>query len=435
MKRAVNIGIIGFGRVGTGVIKILRSHSHLIERKIGTRLNIKRVCDLDIRSDRGIKIRKSVLTTRWGEVVNDPDIDIVIELIGGTDSARRVVLSAIKKGKHIVTANKALLSKYWGEIFSFATEQNVLIYFEASVGGGIPVIQALNEGLAANKITRILGILNGTTNYILTRMTHQGLSLREALQDARAAGFSEANPRLDIEGEDAVHKLAILSSIAFATHVPLDKIHCEGIRDIMVEDIQMAREEFGYIIKLLSIMKVYKSEIELRVHPTLIPAEHLLTSVNDENNAVYITGDAVGKTMFYGKGAGQMSAASAVVSDIIYLARNVFHGIAGTFPYVLYEKNKELKFRSIEDILTKYYIRFTTVDRPGVLAQISGVLGKNDVSIAAVYQKGHALSREVPIVMITHQAREGNLLHALKEIDRFPVVKKKSVFIRIEESA
>lgn len=434
MKRPVQMGLIGFGKVGTGVLKILRSNEKLIEQKVGTTLKIKRICDKDIHTPRGIKVHPDILTTRPEDIINDPDISIVIELMGGVESARPLVLSAIKNGKHIVTANKALLSQHWDEIFSAASDKNVLVYFEASVGGGIPIIQALNEGLAANKITQILGILNGTTNYILTRMTNEKLNFKEALECARSSGFSEANPKVDVEGEDAVHKLAILASLAFSTQVPLKEIYCEGINRISVEDIQMAKEEFGYIMKLLAIMKVAKEKIELRVHPTLIPESHLLTSVNNENNAIYITGDAVGETMFYGAGAGQMPAASAVVSDIIYLARNISYGIAGSFPHVIYERGKKLNFRPMEEIQTRYYIRFTTVDKPGVLAQISGILGKNNVSIASVYQKEHAVMREVPILMITHQAKEGDLIGALKEIDRLPIARKKSVFIRIEEN-
>ena len=431
MKKIINLGLIGLGTVGTGVVKILRDNLSLIEKKAGTKVRIKKICDKDFKSSRKIKVDKKLLTGDIAEILNDPEIDIVIELIGGEEPARRIILEAMKRGKHIVTANKSLLSKHWDDIFSSAKQNKVAVYFEASVAGGVPVIQSLNEGLAANRIKSILGILNGTTNYILTKMTKEGINFKDALKEAQKKGFAEANPELDIEGIDATQKIAILSSIAFGAWINPGEIFCEGITAITKEDIKYAREEFGYILKLLATVKNTDREIEVRVHPTLVPVEHLLASVEDEFNAIYISGDAVGETMFYGKGAGQMTAASAVVSDIIYLSRNVYNGIAGKVPYVTYQRDKKVRIKQIDKIETKYYIRFSTIDRPGVLSKISGILGENNVSIASCYQKERAVSREVPIIMITHKAKEGDLQKALRQINQLSVVRAKSKFIRI----
>jgi len=438
MKRRVNLGIIGFGTVATGVLELLERNSSIIRQKIGTEISVRAICDKEperLRLARQMGMGNAILTKDFNRVLSNPDIDIVIELIGGYEPARTIVITSIKRGKHVVTANKALLAKYWAEIFSQAQEQKVLVYFEASVGAGIPVVQALNEGLSANRIKAILGILNGTTNYILTKMSKEGVDLRTALAQAKEGGFAEADPSLDLEGVDTLHKIAILGSIAFGGQVNLEDIYCEGITDIAGEDIRYGKNEFGYVLKLLAILKVTGRGIDVRVHPTFVPQEHLLTLVDDEYNAVYITGDAVGETMFYGKGAGQMPAASAVVSDIIYLSRNVYSNIAGRVPYVLCDPRKKLKILNIEDVETRYYMRFMVVDRPGVLSKISGILGKNRVSIASVFQKESASPREVPIIMVTHKAREGDVRKALREIDELDVVRRKSRFIRIEEKA
>jgi len=437
MKRKVNLGLIGLGTVGAGVIELLQRNSLIIRQKVGTEVCVRAICDKDPdrrKLARRMKIKDSIVTRDPSQILNNPEIDIIVELIGGYEPARKIVLASIEKGKHVVTANKALLAKHWAEVFSKAQKHKVLVYFEASVGAGIPVIQALNEGLSANKIKVILGILNGTTNYILTKMSKEELDFKNALVQAKRAGFAEADPSIDLEGIDTVHKLAILGSIAFGAQVRLEDVYCEGITHIAQEDIKYGKSEFGYILKLLAILKVTDGGIDVRVHPTFIPQEHLLTSVNEEYNAVYITGDAVGETMFYGKGAGQMPAASAVVSDVIYLSRNVYNNIAGRVPYVLCDPKKKLNILDINRMETKYYIRFTVVDLPGVLSKISGILGKNGVSIASVFQKEGASSREVPIIMVTHKAREGAVRKALGEIDRLKIVRKKSRFIRIEEA-
>jgi homoserine dehydrogenase len=436
MKKKVSLGIIGLGTVGTGVIELLQRNSSIIKQKVGTEVSVTAICDKNpdrLRLARRMKTGNGILTRDFKEILNNPEIDIVVELIGGYEPARSIVLSSIERGKHVVTANKALLARHWAEIFSQAQKHKVLVYFEASVGAGIPVIQALNEGLSANRIKSILGILNGTTNYILTKMSKEGADFKNGLAQARKAGFAEADPSIDLEGIDTLHKLAILGSIAFGTQVDLEDIYCEGITEIAQEDIRYGKSEFGYVLKLLAILKVTSRGIDVRVHPTFIPEQHLLTSVDEEYNAIYIIGDAVGETMFYGKGAGQMPAASAVVSDIIYLSRNVYNNIAGRVPYVLCDPKKKLNLLDIDEIETKYYIRFTAVDRPGVLSKISGILGKNGVSIASVFQKESRSSKEVPIIMVTHRAREGNIKKALTEIDGLDVVRRKSRFIRIEE--
>jgi len=432
---SVNIGLIGLGNVGSGVVNLLRRQRGAIEKRVGSQVRVKRICDVDTQRLRGVKVDNCLLTKDVNKLLNDPKIDIIVELIGGIHPAREIVLAAIKRGKHIVTANKALLAKHWGEILELANQKKMLVYFEASVGAGIPVVQGLNEGLAANRINSILGIFNGTTNYILSRMS-KNINFAEALKEAQAAGFAEADPTVDLKGLDTRDKLAILNSIAAGGWTELKNIYVEGIENIAEIDLKYGKEEFGYRLKLLGIAKRHAGErYELRVHPTFLPQAHLLSSVENEFNAVFIEGDAVGAVMFYGKGAGQSAAASGVVSDIIYLARQVHNQTAGRTPYVYYDRRKQLNICKMSEVETKYYIRFTTVDRPGVLAKISGILGKNKVSIASCFQKERRAAKTVPILMITHQAKEGNLRRALSQIDRLPIVKAKNVVIRIEEQS
>lgn len=430
--KVVNIGLIGCGTVGGGVVRLLQRSKHSITQRVGCEVRVKRVCDKV--ASRAVKagVEKRIITTDPADIINDPEIDIVIELMGGYEPARRLILRAMEKGKHIVTANKAVLAKYWPEIFTTARLHKVLVYFEASVGAGIPVIQGLNEGLAANKIKEIIGILNGTTNFILTRMTKDGMGFKVAMNEAKRCGFAERDSSFDVEGIDSAHKLAILSSVALGSHISLKYIYCEGITNINIQDINYAKNQFGYVIKLLAIMKHVKGELEVRVHPAFLPADSPLSSVEDEFNAIFIKGDAVSEVMFYGRGAGEKPAASAVVSDVIYLAQKVGAKLAGVVPYVSFDPHKRVKIKDISEIETKYYIHFTTIDRPGVLARISGILGKNDVSIEAVHQPRRSLVQDIPILIVTHRAKEGNVIKALREIDKLTVVRKKSVFIRIE---
>ncbi|MFH0947634.1 MAG: homoserine dehydrogenase [Elusimicrobiota bacterium] len=429
----VNIGIIGCGTVGLNVVKILEKHSDIIKKKVGCSINIKWVCDKDTSKLKQLNLPTENITTDINKVITDPSVDIIVELIGGVDISKKIVIEAMNRGKHIVTANKALLSKCWDEIFSMVLRKKVLVYFEAAVGAGIPVIQSLNEGLAANSIRSIVGILNGTTNFILTKMTDAGLGFNEALKLAQKSGFAEANPSLDLDGSDAAQKLSILASLAFGNHLPFEKIYREGISDISPVDVKYAKAEFGYVLKLLASVKNENGKISATVYPTLIDAEHPLAAVENEYNAIYIDGDSCGDIMLYGKGAGGPAAASAVASDIIYLATNIFYGTAGKFPFILYDKKIKLNIKPVEKIESKYYMRFSTADKPGVLSKISGILGKNNVSISACFQEERHKKHAVPVLILTHQTKEGNIRKALKIIDELPIVKSKTVMFRIME--
>ena len=426
--------MIGYGTVGTGVVKILRRHAAEMDRRCGARLQLAVVCDRSPgpRSEMRLPVGTRVIRD-WKEVVNDPNIDIVIELIGGYEPARTIVEAALSAGKHVVTANKAILSKHWGELFSLANRRRHLLYFEASVGGGIPIIQALNEGLAANRIERISGILNGTTNYILTRMEEQGEDFATALKDAQKAGFAEANPSFDVDGIDAAHKIAILASIATGGWVHVQDVYREGISRIEPVDLLMGRERLDSTIKLLGIASWTKNGVGVRVHPALVSRHHPFATVRNEYNAVCIEGDSAGDVILYGKGAGQLPAASAVVSDIIFLARQVVIGTAGEIPYVTYDHSRTPSIVPMEESWYRYYLRLTTADRPGVLARITGVLARCGVSIASVYQdvRESRTSSGVSIVLITHRAQEQSVQNARHLIDGLSVSRKKAALIRI----
>ena len=433
---AIQIGLIGFGTVGTGVVRILQENSRLLEERLGGSIVLKKIADVDITRDRGVKINPGLLTQDPGEIINDPSIPIVIELIGGLEPARTLILQAIEKGKHIITANKALLAVHGAEIFRAAEERGVDIGFEGSVGGGIPIIRAMKEGLVANRIQVIFGILNGTSNYILTEMTHRGERFEDVLKKAQELGIAEANPALDIEGTDTAHKLSILISLAYGVQVKLEEIYTEGISQITPLDIEYAKE-LGYHIKLLAIAKSDGQAIEARVHPTLLPADHLLSSVNGAFNGIFVRGDAVGSTLFYGAGAGMMPTGSAVVSDLVDLCRNLRLGIQQRVPLLSYQPKylRDGAMKHIRDIKSTYYLRFTVVDRPGVFSRISGILGDLDISIASVIQKGRRAEKAVPIYMVTHEAREANMQRALQVIDRLPIVVDKTMLMRIEDPA
>jgi homoserine dehydrogenase len=432
--KEIKVGLIGFGTVGTGVAAILQKNSGLIEKRMGAKLVLKRIADIDLETDRGMKLKPGVLTRRAEEVIKDPEIDIVMELIGGIEPAKTFILKAIRNKKHVVTANKALLALHGDEIFREAHRFGVDVNFEASVGGGIPLIRSIKEGLVANRIHSIFGILNGTSNYILSKMTDEGRDFKEVLKEAQEKGYAEADPIYDIEGIDAAHKLAILVRLAFGTSLRFHEIFIGGISEITPLDIQFGRE-FGYRIKLLAIAKMEKGKIEARVHPTMIPEGHLLSTVEGVFNAIYIKGDAVGPALFYGQGAGQMPTGSAVVSDLVELGRNLLVQAKGrrvpslSYQEVAIEKNP---FKKIEEVVMPYYMRFSALDRPGVLSKISGILGKNDISIVSVIQKGRRIKGSVPVVMMTHEAQEKNVRRALKEIDRLGVILGKTMFIRVE---
>jgi homoserine dehydrogenase len=421
--KLVKVGVIGFGVVGTGTIKILLNQRELIKKRTGIDIILKKVADKDIERPREINLPKEILTTDAWEIIKDPEIDIVVELVGGTTIAKEFIIEALKNGKHVVTANKALLAEQGNEIFEEALQRGLKIGFEASVGGGIPIIKVMKEGLVANKILAIYGIINGTTNFILTKMTNEGIDFQDALSEAQRLGYAEADPTLDIEGIDSAHKITILASLAYGIPLSFNKVYCEGITKITAQDIAFARE-FGYKIKLLAITKILDGEIELRVHPTMVPEDYLISKVDGVFNAIYVEGDSVGETLYYGRGAGSMPTGSSVVADIVDIAKGV-----NTMPPDFSEK---LYIKPIEEIESMYYFRFTALDRPGVLSKISGVFGEHNISIASVIQKGRSKAGAVPLVILTHKAKEKDVLEALEKIDKLPVVAAKSVFIRVE---
>ena len=430
----IKVGLIGFGTVGSGVVKILQKNSRLIEKRMGAKIILKRIADIDIKTDRGVKLKPGILNTKADDVIKDSEIDIVMELIGGIEPAKTYILKAIRNKKHIITANKALLALHGDEIFSAAHRFGVDVNFEASVGGGIPLIRSIKEGLVANRIHSIFGILNGTSNYILSKMTDEGRDFKEVLKEAQEKGYAEADPTYDIEGIDAAHKLAILIRLAFGTPFQFKEIFIGGISEITPLDIQFSRE-FGYRIKLLAIAKIDQGKIEARVHPTMIPEGHLLSTVEGVFNAIYIKGDATGPTLFYGQGAGQMPTGSAVVSDLVELGRNLLIRATGRrVPLLSFQESaiEKVPLKKMEEVVMPFYMRFSALDRPGVLSKISGILGKNDISIAAVIQKGRQINGAVPIVMMTHEAKEENVYRALREIDQLNVILGKTMFIRVE---
>ncbi len=431
--KTINIGLVGFGTVGTGVVKLLQGQAPLLQRRLAARLRLKRIADLDLTKPRDVEVDPKILTTDAREIIEDPAIDIVIELIGGTTTAREVSLAALRSGKHLVTANKALLATHGLELFRAAAEKRVDLGFEASVCGGIPIIRAVREGLVANRIHAIEGIVNGTCNYILTKMTELGAPFAEVLKEAQDQGYAEANPSLDIDGIDAAHKLQILASIAYGASVDFNAIYVEGIRGIDPDDIQYAKE-LGYRVKLLAIAKETDGEIEVRVHPTLIPEDHLLASVGGVFNAVYIVGDATGSLMFYGRGAGQLPTASAVVSDVVEIAQNILYQRPSRPSHIPAIAGEGLKIRPMDEVRTRYYLRVMAVDKPGVLSKVSGILGSHDISIASVIQKGRHARASVPVVMMTHEAVEGAMRRALAEIDALDVVSGRTVCLRVEAS-
>lgn len=433
MKSRIGVGLIGFGTVGSGVAKVLLNNAALINRRVGVPVELIRIADQDIARDRGIPLPPGLLTTDVKQILTDPTIDIVIELIGGYDSAKRFILDAIAAGKHVVTANKALLALHGEEIFDAATRNGVELGFEASVGGGIPVIRALTEGLAGNTIESIYGIINGTSNYILSKMTHDGHSFDDVLKDAQRAGYAEVDPTFDVAGIDSAHKLAILVSLAYGTPVNFKDIYTEGITHITPLDIAYAKE-FGYTIKLLGIAKFVDGEIEARVHPTMLPSVSPIAQVDGVYNAIQLVGDAVGDVVLYGRGAGSMPTGSAVVSDVIAIGRNLLKGAIGRVPVASFQQHQRrpLQMRSMENISSLYYLRFTVVDRPGVLAQIAGELGSCGISISSMLQQGRGEGQAVSVVIKTHSAKERNIQAAIREINRKAFVSEPATLIRVE---
>lgn len=433
MMTRIGVGIIGFGTVGTGVAKVLLENAALIRRRVGVPVELVRIADLDITRDRGILLPSGILTTDAKQVIHDPAVDIVIELIGGYDTAKRVILEAMAAGKQVVTANKALLALHGEEIFEAASRQGVDVGFEASVGGGIPVVRALMEGLAGNRIESIYGIINGTSNYILSRMTREGESFDSVLKDAQEAGYAEADPTFDVAGIDSAHKLAILVSLAHGTPVNCKEIYTEGITHITPTDIAYAKE-FGFTIKLLGIAKLADGEVDARVHPTMVPSVSPIAQVDDVYNAIQLVGDAVGDVVLYGRGAGSMPTGSAVVSDVIAIGRNLLKGAVGRVPVASFrqDQRRPLRMKPIEEISSLYYLRFMVVDRPGVLAQIAGELGRCGISISSMLQQGRREGQTVPVVIKTHMAQERDVQTALRDINRKAFVSEPATLIRVE---
>ena len=425
----IGVGIIGFGTVGSGTFKILTESQTLIKERTGLDIRVIRIAEVDPKKTKGKGIPAGILTKSAEELIEDKNVHIVAELMGGTGIAREFIISALEKGKWVVTANKALLAEKGDDIFRIAEKRGCEIGFEASVCGGIPVIRAIRDGLVGNRITSMLGILNGTSNYILTRMTDEGISFDDALRDAQKLGFAEKDPTFDIEGIDAAHKLCILVRLAFSYPIQMKDVITGGISKIQPIDISFARE-FGYKIKLLGVAKNINGSVEARVEPAMVSISHPMSSVNGVFNAVYAVGDRVGPTLYYGKGAGSEPTGSAVVSDIVDMALRMEgknHRIRGP----VYRVGKRIK--SAKESLVPYYMRFTAQDRPGVLSKVSGILGDYKISISAVNQRERKESGYVPIVILTHEAGEKNLKKAKEEIDKLPFIKGESVHIRIEE--
>lgn len=427
--KTIKVGIIGFGTIGSGVVKALQSKRSFLREKSGVDIAVSRICDKDLKTKRPVKVDKKILTKSVTKILYDLRIDIVVELIGGVIPAKDIILEALREGKHVVTANKALLAESGYEIFNLANALGVCVGFEASVGGGIPIIKSLAEGFVANRLNLIYGIVNGTSNFILSKMADEGKNFKEALGEAQERGYAERDPYLDISGLDSSHKLSILALLGFGIPSRKGDIYTEGITGIDEVDIQYAKE-LGYSIKLLAIAKRTGGSLELRVHPTFIPKSHLLADVKGVYNAIFVKGDLIGENLFYGEGAGAHPTSSAVVSDIVAIARDISR--EGRIEKSVAFKKDVGRIRKMDEVRTRFYIRFSAIDKPGVLARISGILGKHKISIASVTQKERKHAKVVPVVMVTHEALELNMAKAIKEIDGLGAIKKKTVRIRME---
>lgn len=433
--KEISIGLIGFGTVGTGVVKILQENRDILDARVGLPVRLKRIADLDIESDRGVKVDRSVLTSDAWELVRDPEISVVVELIGGHEPAKSLILEAFRNGKQVVTANKALLAEHGPEVFGAAYRAGTDIAFEAAVAGGIPILRSLREGLVANRFEKVMAILNGTCNFILTAMdSNPGVSFDEVLQSAQELGYAEADPGLDIDGIDAAHKLVLVLSLTHGIRAPLKSIHVEGIRHIDPFDVRMAHE-FSYKIKLLAVITSHGDDVDARLHPTLLPEDHPLARVDGVFNGIYLRGDMVGEQLFYGRGAGCEPTASAVVGDVIELARSVARGEVGRVPPLGYPETWKApgRVKDIKEITTNYYLRIQAMDRPGVLSKVAGIMSDHDISIHSVVQKGRQSSGAVPVVFLTHRAREADIQTACQRISQLDVVEGAPVVIRIED--
>ncbi len=435
--RDLNVGIIGFGTVGAGVVDWLAKSGDLIGRRTGVRPRVKRIADLDIATDRGVQVEEGVLTTDVKQVINDPEIEVAVELIGGTGAALDLILDCLEAGKPVVTANKALLAEHGDRIFEAAAAADRDVFYEASVGGGIPIIKAMREGLVGNRVNSVLGILNGTCNYILTRMQAEQASFEQVLAEAQRAGYAEADPGVDVDGLDTAHKASIVASLAYGEWFGMEPVYVEGIRGVSLQEITYA-EKLGYRIKLLAVIRQEEKDVQIRVHPALVPADSMLGNVQGVFNGVLVNGDPVGDTMYYGQGAGRDATASAVIADLVDVGLNVVSGsprrVAAFRPHEGYDKVLD-----IGDISSRYYLRLQLYNLPGVLAQVAGVLGELDISLASVTQQeseeaGEARGEEVPVVILTHQAKEKDMQAALVKLQELEAVAKPPVMIRIEDA-
>ncbi len=429
--KEINVGLIGFGTVGKGLAYTLIKQKDLLIKRVGAAITLSRVADINIES-LPEEFNSVAFSQDAEDIFSDPQIDIVVELIGGTEPAKSFLLKAIENKKHVVTANKALLSTHGKEIFAAAVKHNVEVGFEASVGGGIPVIKALKEGLVANQILSIRGIMNGTANYILTQMTDHGTDFAIVLKDAQEKGFAEADPTYDIEGIDTAHKLAILMTLSYGKHVHLDHITTEGISNIEPIDIDFAKE-FGYRIKLLAISRYHGDHVEARVHPTMVPQKHMLANINGAFNAIEFIGDTVDDVLLYGPGAGMMPTGSAVAADVIDIGRNILLDAVNRVSPLSYlpQNMDEPQITPMGDLQCPYYFRITALDKPGVLSKISGVFGKHNISIKSVIQKSRQKGAPVYIVINSHTACENDVQKALTEIDALDVCTSKTIKIRV----
>jgi len=433
--KAINVGLLGAGTVGGGTFTVLARNAEEISRRAGRPINITVVADKNTELANSVTKGACRVTADAFSVVNDPEIDIVIELIGGTGVAKELVLKAINNGKHVVTANKALLAVHGNEIFTAAQQKRVMVAFEAAVAGGIPIIKAVREGLAANRIEWIAGIINGTTNFILSEMRDKGLSFDTVLKEAQRLGYAESDPTFDIEGVDAAHKITILSAIAFGIPMQFDKAYIEGISKLDATDIRYA-EQLGYRIKLLGITKRTTEGVELRVHPTLIPTKRLIANVEGAMNAVLVQGDAVGATLYYGKGAGAEPTASAVIADLVDVTRMHTVDPQNRVPHLAFQPNQlaDLKILSMDEVQTSYYLRMRVQDKPGVLADITRILADEQISIDAVIQKEPGEGEDqTDLIMLTHQTREKRINTAIAKIEALKVITGKVTRIRLEE--
>lgn len=433
----ISIGLIGLGTVGSGVVKILQENSDVLDARVGIPLRLKRIADLDIESQRDVQIDRWMLTTDALEVLHDPSISVVVELIGGYEPARTFILEAFRQGKQVVTANKALLAEHGPEIFKAAHSAGVDIGFEAAVAGGIPILRSLREGLVANRFEKVLAILNGTCNFVLTAMTEApGIPFDQVLSQAQQLGYAEADPALDIDGIDAAQKLVLVLGLTHGIRVPVTRLHVQGIREIDPFDVIMAGE-FSYKIKLLAIVISHGDRIEARIHPTMLPSHHPLARVDGVFNGIYLRGDMVGEQLFYGRGAGREPTASAVIGDVIETARNVIRGETGGVPPLGYPEDWKAPGGVIEmhEIMTNYYLRVQAYDRPGVLSKIAGIMADYSISLHSVIQKGRDKSGTVPVVFITHLAREADIQNACDRIGQLDTVEGRPVVIRIEDES